>query len=103
MYITVKSLKKTLGKFIEVQDLYVGLPMLMSFLILFSFTKYKIISLIFLTICVFLLIPVQVSKKNRMYKVVILLFKYLFSTRNYYYSRKEEKEKWIQIIKTIRR
>lgn len=102
MYITVKSLKKTLGKFIEVQDLYVGLPMLMSFLILFSFTKYKIISLIFLTICVFLLIPVQVSKKNRMYKVVILLFKYLFSTRNYYYSRKEEKDKWIQTIKMIR-
>lgn len=102
MYITVKSLKKTLGKFIEVQDLYVGLPMLMSFLILFSFTKYKIISLIFLTICVFLLIPVQVSKKNRMYKVVILLFKYLFSTRNYYYSRKEEKDKWIQTIKMKR-
>lgn len=102
MYITVKSLKKTLGKFIEVQDLYVGLPMLMSFLIMFSFTKYKIISLIFLTICVFLLIPVQVSKKNRMYKVVILLFKYLFSTRNYYYSRKEEKDKWIQTIKMIR-
>lgn len=102
MYITVKSLKKTLGKFIEVQDLYVGLPMLMSFLILFSLTKYKIISLIFLTICVFLLIPVQVSKKNRMYKVVILLFKYLFSTRNYYYSRKEEKDKWIQTIKMKR-
>ena len=102
MYITVKSLKKTLGKFIEVQDLYVGLPMLMSFLILFSFTKYKIISLIFLTICVFLLIPVQVSKKNRMYKVVILLFKYLFSTRNFYYSRKEEKDKWIQTIKMKR-
>lgn len=102
MYITVKSLKKTLGKFIEVQDLYVGLPMLMSFLILFSFTKYKIISLIFLTICVFLLIPVQVSKKNRMYKVVILLFKYLFSTRNFYYSRKEEKDKWIQTIKNKR-
>lgn len=101
MYITVKSLKKTLGKFVEIQDLYVGLPMLMSFLIMFSFTKYKILSLIFLTICIFLLIPVQVSKKNRMYKVVILLFKYLFRTKNYYYSRKEE-EKWIKTIKMKR-
>ena len=26
MYITVKSLKKTLGKWIELTDLYIGLP-----------------------------------------------------------------------------
>ena len=36
MYITIKSIKKTLGKFIEMSDLYIGLPMLMIFLVLFA-------------------------------------------------------------------
>ena len=35
MYITVKSLKKTLGKYIELTDLYIGLPSLILFIILF--------------------------------------------------------------------
>ena len=28
MYIVIPSIKKTLGKFIEMKDLYIGLPML---------------------------------------------------------------------------
>lgn len=87
MYITVPSMKKTLGKYIEMQDLYIGLPMLFLFLFLFSFTSYKIFSLVYLTICVFLLLPVNVSKKNRMYKLVILLMKYIFSIKTYIYKK----------------
>lgn len=87
MYITIRSIKKTLGKYIEMMDLYIGLPMLMIFLILFAFSNMKVIALIFLTICIFLLIPVQVSKKNRMYKVIGLLFMYLFKCKNYYYFK----------------
>lgn len=83
MYITIKSIKKTLGKFIEMTDLYIGLPMLMIFLILFAFTNLKILALIFLTICTFLLLPIQVSKKNRMYKIIGLLFVYLFKCKQY--------------------
>lgn len=83
MYITIKSIKKTLGKFIEMTDLYIGLPMLMIFLILFAFTNLKILALIFLTICTFLLLPIQVSKKNRMYKIIGLLFMYLFKCKQY--------------------
>lgn len=78
MYITIKSIKKTLGKYIEMTDLYIGLPMLMIFLILFAFTNFKLQALVFLSVCAFLLIPINLSKKNRMYKVVILLFKYVF-------------------------
>ena len=81
MYITIKSIKKTLGKYIEMTDLYIGLPMLMIFLILFAFTNFKLQSLVFLSICAFLLIPINLSKKNRMYKVVILLFKYVFKCK----------------------
>ena len=75
MYITINSLKKTLGKYVEMTDLYIGIPMIMTFLSMFAFSTNKIYSLIFLTICVFLMIPINLSKKNRMYKVMGLFFK----------------------------
>lgn len=83
MYITLPSLKKTLGKWIELEDLFVGLPALFIFLILFSFTSFKTFSIGFLTFCVLMMIPVNISKKNRMYKVFILLFKYFKRKRNF--------------------
>lgn len=87
MYITIKSIKKTFGKYIEMTDLYIGLPMLMIFLILFAFTNFKLQALVFLSVCAFLLIPINLSKKNRMYKVVILLFKYVFKCKEYIYLK----------------
>ena len=87
MYITIKSIKKTLGKYIEMTDLYIGLPMLILFLILFAFTNFKLQALVFLSVCAFLLIPINLSKKNRMYKVVILLFKYVFKCKEYIYLK----------------
>lgn len=99
MYITVSSIKKTLGKYIEMNDLYIGLPMLFSFLLIFSFTNLKIQSLVYLTICVFLMLPVKVSKKNRMYKVVALLFKYLFRCREYSYSKIGDDVDWKNKLK----
>lgn len=67
--------------------LYIGLPMLMLFLILFAFTNFKLQALVFLSVCAFLLIPINLSKKNRMYKVVILLFKYVFKCKEYIYLK----------------
>lgn len=87
MYITINSIKKTLGKYIEMTDLYIGIPMLMLFLILFAFTTHKLFSIVFLTICIFLMIPVSLSKKNRMYKVMGLFFKYLFKCKQYIYFK----------------
>jgi hypothetical protein len=87
MYITIKSLNKTLGKFVELTDLYIGLPMLFIFLIVFSCTNYKLESLVFLTICIFLMLPIQISKKNRMYKIIGLFFKYIFKCKDYIYIK----------------
>ncbi len=87
MYITINSIKKTLGKYIELTDLYIGIPMIMIFLTLFAFTSHKLFSIIFLTICVFLMIPINLSKKNRMYKVLGLFFKYVFKCKNYIYMK----------------
>lgn len=87
MYITINSIKKTLGKYIELNDLYIGIPMIMIFLSLFAFSTYKLFSIIFLTICVFLMIPINLSKKNRMYKVLGLFFKYIFKCKNYIYTK----------------
>ena len=67
--------------------LYIGLPMLILFLILFTFTNFKLQALVFLSVCAFLLITINLSKKNRMYKVVILLFKYVFKCKDYIYLK----------------
>ena len=73
-------------------DLYIGLPILFLFLTLFSFDATRTLALIILTVGIFLMIPVTVSKKNRMYKIVILLFKYLFGIKEYVYMKGETNE-----------
>ena len=92
MYITIKSLKKSLGKYIEMNDLYIGMPIFILFLLLFSFDKTRMLALIFLTIGIFMMIPISVPKKNRMYKISILLFKYLFGIREYVFMKGENNE-----------
>ena len=87
LYITVKNMNKTLGKWIEYNDLYIGTPLLITFLILFAFTSFKIESLIFLTISVFMMLPITLSKKNRMYKVIGLVIKYLFKNKKFYFYK----------------
>ena len=87
MYIAITSLKKTLGKYIELTDLYIGLPSLIIFLILFLIKPTRMFSLIFLAIILFLMIPINLSKKNRMYKVMYLVFKYLFKKKEYIYQK----------------
>ncbi len=101
MYITLPSIKRTLGKYIEMKDLYIGLPMFLIFLILFTFTDFKMFSLIYLTFGLFLFIPISVSKKNRMYKILILFIVYVFKKKEYLFFRKEEKEKWQEKLKMI--
>ena len=87
MYISLTSLKKTLGKYIELTDLYIGLPSLIVFIILFSIPFTRLISLMFLAVVVFLLIPINLSKKNRMYKVMLLVIKYIFRCKDYIYKK----------------
>ena len=99
MYITISNIKKSLGKYVEMNDLYIGLPILFIFLILFTCTDFKIFSLVFLTTGIFLMLPIMVSKKNRMYKVLILLISYIFKKREYIYSRRDEDNNWKQKIK----
>ena len=87
MYIAITSLKKTLGKYIELTDLYIGLPSLIIFLILFLIKPARMFSLIFLSIILFLMIPINLSKKNRMYKVMYLVFKFIFKCKEYVYTK----------------
>ena len=90
MYITITSLKKTLGKYIELTDLFIAVPSLILFIILFSISFTRFISLIFLMIVVFLMLPINLSKKNRMYKVMYLVFKYIFKNKEFIYFRKNK-------------
>ena len=85
MYITLKSLKKTLGKYIEYSDLYIALPSIILFLIMFMIKETRIFSLIFLSIVLFMLIPINLSKKNRMYKIIGMFISYLFRCKIFIY------------------
>ena len=89
MFITVNNLKKTLGKYVEFTDLYIGVPCLIVFIVLFSIPFTRIFSLMFLSVVLFLLIPVRLSKKNRMYKVMALVFKYIFKSKEFIYKKEE--------------
>ena len=89
MYITLKSIKRNLGfKGIEVSVIVIAFPIIILFIILFCFTALKIPSLIFLMIGIFCLLPINVSKKNRMYKVIGLIFKFLFRNKKFVYQEK---------------
>lgn len=88
MYITVKSIKRNLGfKGIEISDIVIALPMIILFIVLFCFTPLKIPAIVCLMIGVFCLLPINVSKKNRMYKVIGLIFKFLIREKIFVYQK----------------
>lgn len=88
MYIMVKSIKRNLGfKGIEISDIVIALPMIILFIVLFCFTPLKIPAIVGLMIGIFCLLPINVSKKNRMYKVIGLIFKFLIREKIFVYQR----------------
>lgn len=91
MYITVKSIKRNFGfKGIEFSDLIIGIPILIISIILFIFTPLKMFAIVFAMVGFFCLLPINVSKKNRMYKALIMVFKYMFRKKHFVsYSEKE--------------
>lgn len=99
MYITVASVKRNLGfKGLEVSDLIIAFPFIALFLVLFCFTDLKLLGLSVLIIGFFALIPVTVSKKNRMYKVLMMVGKYLISDKEFTYFTTEERKMLIDKI-----
>ena len=95
MYITLKSIKRNLGfKGIEISDIIIAFPMIILFIILFCFTPLKILSVIGLMIGIFCLLPINVSKKNRMYKVIGLIFKFLFREKMFVYQKEGKVNKF---------
>lgn len=93
MYIVVDTLKRNLGfKGIEVNDVLIGFPIIFTFIVLFAFTNFKIFALVFLLIGIFMLLPIRVSKKNRMYKVILLIVSYLIKDKVFIYTK--ENESW---------
>ena len=88
MYITVKSIKRNLGfKGIEISDIVIALPIIILFIVLFCFTPLKIHAIVGLMIGIFCLLPINVSKKNRMYKVIGLIFKFLIREKIFVYQK----------------
>ena len=76
-------------KGIVIEDFIIGIPILFIFITMFCCTPFKMASIVFLLIGAFCLLPINVSNKNRMYKVIWLIFKYLFKPKKYVYERRD--------------
>ena len=85
MYITLQSVKRNLGLFnLEIEDLIIGSIFGVIFTILFLLHLYTP-ALIFISLGIIGLFPVEFSKCNRMYKLFILFSKFMFKKKNYYF------------------
>lgn len=85
MYITLQSVKRNLGLFnLEIEDLILGGIFGIVFTILFLLHLYTP-SLIFISLGIIGLFPVEFSKCNRVYKLFILFFKFMLKKKNYYF------------------
>lgn len=67
--------------------------MIILFIVLFCFTPLKIPAIAGLMIGIFCLLPINVSKKNRMYKVIGLIFKFLFREKLFVYQKEGQVSK----------
>ena len=86
MYIIVSDTKRKVGfKGLEVNDLIFGLPLFIALLLMFSFESLRFLSLILLVIAIFMFLPISLSKKNRMYKVMFLVILYVKRKKEYLY------------------
>lgn len=93
MYIVINENKQQIGfKGLELMDIIVGLPLIMFILLLFSFEGLRLLALILLVISIFMFLPINLSKKNRMYKIIFLVIKYLKKDKIFIYQRLENKE-----------
>ncbi len=88
MYIVVSSIKRNIGFYgIEITDLLIGFPIIITCVLLFSLSKYQFLAIVFLLVGLFMLLPIKVSKKNRMYKIIGLLINYMMRKKVFIYSK----------------
>lgn len=91
-YVTLNFNKKNFGfKGLELTDFVLfGIGVIM-FIIISSNTSNFEIPIFFLITYAFLLIPIQLSNKNRIYKILFMVFIY-YLNKHYYIYKKNETE-----------
>ncbi len=87
MYITMQTIKRNLGLFnLEVADLIIGSIFAVISIVFFLIQSYTI-GFVILSFGIIGLVPVNFSKKNRIYKLMGLFLEYLFKKREYIYFK----------------
>ncbi len=91
MYITMQTIKRNLGLFnLQLQDIIIGGIVAVVFVTLFLLRFYTS-GLVILSLGIISLVPMNFSKADRTYKLVILFCRYLFSNKEYCYFLEEDK------------
>jgi len=100
MYITIQSIKRKVGfNGIELTDLVVGIPLFFILLLMFSFSTLRSLAIVLFVISVFMFIPINLSKKNRMYKIIWLFICYLKRDKLFSFIKESMEVKKNGIIK----
>lgn len=87
MYITMQTIKRNLGLFnLEVADLIIGFIFAVISIVFFLIQSYTI-GFVILSFGIIGLVPINFSKKNRIYKLMELFLEYLFKKREYIYFK----------------
>ncbi len=90
-YITIDSTKKNLGvKNFEFSDFLFGTIILVVTLITMSVFNQPKLGLAFMIIGIFLLMPINISNKNRVYKIVYMIAYYFFHIHTYVFLKNEK-------------
>ena len=90
MYITLQSIRRNLGLFnLNIEDLVVFSGFAITFTVFFL-TGFITTSIVIAAFGVISLFPIDFSKSERMYKLIVLFIKYIAKTKKYYYIGREE-------------
>ena len=83
----MQTIKRNLGLFnLEVADLIIGFIFAVISIVFFLIQSYTI-GFVILSFGIIGLVPINFSKKNRIYKLMELFLEYLFKKREYIYFK----------------
>lgn len=90
MYITMQTIKRNLGLFnLQLMDIIIGGIVGIIFTILFLLKAYTV-GFVILSLGALALVPMNFSKCDRLYKLVILFSGYMFNTKEYVYFSSDD-------------
>ena len=92
MYITINSIKKTLGKYVEMTDLYICIPIIMTFLTMFAFVEYTWLMIISSVINIILYVVMLKESPEQATYLIFSVYSFICQVIGFFKVRKIYKQ-----------